>query len=150
LNISLIRGVFAAGLLALTAMSSAWANAEETAAVPAQPPAPNGPVTKVTLSAVIADGAKPMRDELLWIVARTDQGGAQVVATQTSAKPQLSLAPGKYLVTAKFGTTEISNEIAIGSEAASHVFNLNSGFVRLRMIPNAGAPAVTGPGTWGV
>jgi hypothetical protein len=83
-------------------------------------------------------------------VARTDQGGAQVVATQTSAKPQLSLAPGKYLVTAKFGTTEISNEIAIGSEAASHVFNLNSGFVRLRMIPNAGAPAVTGPVTWEV
>lgn len=147
MNISLIRGVLAAGLLAITAMSSAWANAEETAAVP---PQPEGSTTKVTLSAVIADGAKPMRDEILWIVARTDQGGAQVVATQTSAKPQLSLVPGKYLVTAKFGTTEISNEIAIGSEAASHVFNLNSGVVRLRMIPNAGAPAVTGPVTWEV
>lgn len=150
MNIFFLRGVVAAGLLALTAMSSACATAEETAAVPAQPPAPNGPLTKVTLSAVIAEGAKPMRDELLWIVARTDQGGAQVVATQTGAKPELSLAPGTYLVTAKFGTTEISNEIAIGSAAANHVFNLNSGVVRLRMIPNAGAPAVTGPVTWEV
>lgn len=129
---------------------STSAVAEETAAIPAQPPAPNGPVTKVTLSAVIAEGAKPMRDELLWIVARTDHGGAQIVATQTGAKPQLSLAPGKYLVTAKFGATEISNEIAIGAEAANHVFNLNSGFVRLRMIPNAGAPAVSAPVTWEV
>lgn len=147
MNISLIRGVLAAGVLAITALSSAWAVAEETAAVP---PKPEGPTTKVTLSAVIADGAKPMRDEILWIVARTDRGGAQVVATQTSTKPQLSLAPGKYLVTAKFGTTEINKEIAVGSEAASHVFNLNSGMVRLRLIPNAGAPAVTAPVTWEV
>lgn len=147
---SYFRGVLAAALLALAATSTACANAEETAAIPAQPPAPDGPTTKVTLSAVIAEGAKPMRDDILWIVARTEEGGAQVVATQTGAAPELALAPGKYLVTAKYGSTEISNEIAIGSAAANHVFNLNSGVVRLRMIPNAGSPAVTGDVTWEV
>lgn len=135
--------------MALAASSTAGANAEETASVPAQTAA-DGPTTKVTLSAVIAAGAKPMRDDILWIVARTEEGGAQVVATQTGAKSELALAPGTYLVTAKYGSTEISNQIAIGSAEANHVFNLNSGIVRLRMIPNAGSPVVTGDVTWEV
>lgn len=146
----IIRGVAAAALLAFSALSSACAFADETAAVPAQPPAPSGPTTKVTLSAVIAEGAKPMRDEILWTVTRAGDAGAQVVATDSAPKTVMNLAPGNYIVTASYGSTVISKEIAIRDAAENHVLNLNSGIVRLKLIPNAGAPAVTGDVTWEV
>lgn len=142
-----IRSLRAAAVLAVTATLPACASAEETAAVPAQP---SGPATDVKLSAVIADGAKQMRDQIFWIVARADGGAAEVVATQTGAAPKLALQPGRYLVTAKYGDTEVREEIAVGSEAAHHVLNLNAGIIRLRLVPNAGAPAVTGAVTWEV
>ncbi len=146
-----IRGLLAVAFAALMVSTTGCAIADETAAVPTQPPIPAGvAATKVTLSAVIADGAKPLKGDILWIVARTDQGGAQVVAQQTGTRPELTLVPGRYLVTARIGDAQISNEIAIGDAAASHVLNFNSGYVRLRMIPNAGAPAVTDAVTWEV
>lgn len=141
------RGLRAAAIIAATATLPACATAEETAAVPAQP---SGPATDVKLSAVIAQGAKPMRDQIFWIVARAEGTGAEVVATQTGAAPKLALAPGRYLVTAKYGDVEVRDEIAIGSEAAHHVVNLNAGVVRFRLVPNAGAPAVTDTVTWEV
>jgi hypothetical protein len=143
----LIRSFRAAALVAATASLSACAMAEETAAVPEQSP---GSAIPVKLSAVIAEGAKPMRDQILWIVARNDGNEAEVVATQTGAAPQLSLQPGRYLVTAKFGDTQVSEEIAIGGDTAHHVLNLNAGVIRMRLVPNAGAPAVTGDVTWEV
>lgn len=146
-----IRGLRAAALVLFMGSVAGGAMADDTAAVPTQPPLPEGvAATKVTLSAVIADGAKPMRNDIMWIVARTDEGGAQVVAQQSGARPELTLVPGRYLVTARFGDAQISNEIAIGDAAANHVFNFNAGFVRLRMIPNAGAPAITDDVTWEV
>lgn len=140
-----MRGVAAAALLALAGFWSACASADETASVPAQP---DGPRTKLTLSAVIAEGAKPMHEAVQWTVTRAD--GAEVVATEISAKSELALAPGNYLVTAQYGSTVISSPVALGDAAANHVVNLNSGMIRMKMIPNAGAQPVTGPVTWEV
>lgn len=139
-----IRTFRAAALVVATGLLPACATAEETAAIP---PAP-GPATDVKLSAVIAEGAKPMRDQIFWVVARDYGGQREVVATQTGATPKLALQPGRYVVTAKYGDTEVSEEIAIGGDAAHHVVNLNAGVISLRLVPNAGAPAVSDNVTW--
>jgi hypothetical protein len=106
----------------------------------------------VQLQATVAEGAKPLTTPLTWVVTRLRDGGApgEVIATPTEAAPKLSLAPGHYVVSAKYGDAEAHEEIVVGAEDSRHVLDLNAGFIRLDMIPHAGAPVVTRDITWEV
>lgn len=105
----------------------------------------------IRLQAVVAEGAKTMTDPLTWTVTRlSDKAGVpgEVIATKTAAAPTLSLAPGRYAVSATYGDAQAHEEIAVGSADATHVLSLDAGFISLSMIPHAGAPLVTSDITW--
>jgi len=107
----------------------------------------------IRFQAVIAEGAEPLEEPVSWVVTRlSEESGApgEVVATPTAAAPELSLAPGRYVVAARYGDAEAREEIVVGAEGASHVIDLNAGLVRLDMIPHAGAPVITDDVTWEV
>jgi len=143
-----MRVRFWAALLSSGVVCGAAA-ADETAAVPKVPPV--APTSTVRLQAVIAAGAKPMREAIAWTVSRLDGGvGPQAVATQSAAAPQLDLAPGRYAVTARYGDAEVRDEIVVGAAETAHVVNLDAGHVRFGMIPYAGAPVIADDVTWEV
>lgn len=119
------------------------AYADKAAAAPAE--------SKIQLQAVVADGAAPLSDPLAWTVTRlSDTSGVpgKVIVHKTAASPKLSLAPGNYVISAKYGNAEAHDRITVDSADATHVLNLNAGFMNLSMIPHAGAPMVTGNVTW--
>lgn len=112
----------------------------------------SGGGSDVLFQAVVAEGAEPLDEPLSWVVTRLSDGGApgEVVATPTAAAPGLSLAPGRYVVSAKYGDAEVHEEIVVGTDDARYVLDLNAGLIQLDMIPYAGAPTITRDITWEV
>jgi hypothetical protein len=125
------------------AILSGAAYADKAAAAPAE--------ANIQLQAIVAEGAKPMSDPVDWIVTRlSERSGVpgEVIITKTAAAPELSLAPGRYVISARRGEAKAYDKITVGSADATHVLNLDAGFMNLSMIPHAGAPTVTGNVTW--
>jgi hypothetical protein len=125
----------------------------QTASLPATP-IPSGPPTKVTLQASVMQGAKPLRDPLVWTISvplagTIDQPGAQV-ATQNGPKGEFALPQGTYVVTIKDAEAVIHNVMIVGATPISKVIPLNVSVVGVKMIPYTGAKVITQPIHWEV
>ncbi len=127
--------------------------AAQTASLPPTP-IPSGPPTKVTLQASIMQGAKPLKDPLVWTVSVPQPGtvnrpGTQV-ATQNGAKAEFNLPQGTYVVTIKDAEAIVNAVVIVGAAPISKVIPLNVAVVGVRMIPYTGAKLITQPIHWEV
>jgi hypothetical protein len=125
----------------------------QTASLPATP-IPSGPPTKVTLQASVMQGAKPLRDSLVWTISvplagTLDRPGAQV-ATQNGPKGEFALPQGTYIVTIKDAEAIIDSVMIVGATPISKVIPLNVSVVGVKMIPYTGAKVITQPIHWEV
>jgi hypothetical protein len=125
----------------------------QTASLPATP-IPSGPPTKVTLQASVMQGAKPLRDPLVWTISvplagTIDRPGAQV-ATQNGPKGEFALPQGTYVVTIKDAEAIIHSVMIVGATPISKVIPLNVSVVGVKMIPYTGAKVITQPIHWEV
>src|SRR5262249_1617352 len=73
-------------------------------------PAKPGPETtgsgKLSLSAVVVNGAKPVKESVSWTISRpakTSGGADEIVTIKQAAAPKLALPPGHYRVMAQYG-----------------------------------------------
>ncbi len=99
----------------------------------------------VRLDAIIAPGGKPIADTISWTVAKLE---GEVVASQTAAQAKFALAPGKYKVTVEYGHAKSTHDLVVGTSAGKQTFNLNAGYLTVKMIPHSGAPAIKDDVTW--
>jgi hypothetical protein len=99
----------------------------------------------VQFEAIIASGGRPIADKLLWTV--TDEKGTPV-ASETSARPKFALMPGTYKVTADMGVGKVTNDLVVGNVHGKQVVNLNAGYLAVKVIPHAGAPAIKDDVKW--
>ncbi len=125
----------------------------QTASLPATP-IPSGPPTKVTLQASVMQGAKPLRDSLIWTISvplagTIDRPGAQV-ATQNGPKGEFALPQGTYIVTIKDAEAIIDSVMIVAATPISKVIPLNVSVVGVKMIPYTGAKVITQPIHWEV
>ncbi len=96
---------------------------------------------KLELGGVIIQGAKPLKDDIAWVVEPIGktEGAKQEAKGPT---PTFSLVPGKYRVTGTLGNASVNREIDVRS-AAKVVLDFNAGYARLAMIPARGAKPVS-------
>jgi hypothetical protein len=128
--------------LSSTQASAATRIGTQTASLPSTP-IPSGPPTKVTLQASIMQGAKPLRDPLVWTISvpqlgTIDQPGTQV-SSQNGPKAEFELPQGTYVVTVKDAEAVVNSIMIVDATPISKVIPLNLGIVGLKMIPYTGA-----------
>lgn len=120
-------------------------------AVPAAPAKP-GPETtgsgKLSLSAVVANGAKPVKETVSWTVSRPAKSAGlpdEVVTTKQAAAPKIALPPGRYRVTAQYGLAKAVQDVDIVDGDNAQALNLKAGTISLKLVPTSGAaPAKDG------
>ncbi len=137
----------------LTATQPVTTTQTQTASLPPTP-IPTGPPTKVTLQASIMQGAKPLKDPLVWTISvpqagTVDRPGTQV-ATQNGPKAEFQLPQGTYVVTIKDAEAVINSVMIVGATPIAKTIPLNVAIVGVRMIPYTGAKLITQPIHWEV
>jgi hypothetical protein len=125
----------------------------QTASLPPTP-IPSGPPTKVTLQASVMQGAKPLKDPLVWTVSvpqagTVDHPGTQV-ATFNGPKADFNLPQGTYVVTIKDAEAIVNSVMIVGAVPIVKTIPLNVATVGVRMIPYTGAKLITQPIHWEV
>jgi hypothetical protein len=121
------------------------------AALPLEKPAAKDATGMLKLTGVVAAGAKALKDPIQWTVVRPASGDKPMVAIarETSAQPTIKLAPGRYIVEAIWKGTSIQHDVIVPpGKPHTEVVNFNAGTIRLKMIPNSGAPAISSPVQW--
>lgn len=133
--------------------TAAAAAPTQTASLPPTP-IPSGPPTKVSLQASIMQGAKPLKDPLVWTVTvpapgTVNQPGTQV-ATQNGPKVDFELPQGTYVISTKDQEAVVNTVLIVGPTPITKVIPLNISLVGVRMIPYTGAKLITDPIHWEV
>lgn len=104
---------------------------------------------RVSLEAVIANGAKTLKDRISFTVSRFENGGVgPIVATAERSPAELSLPAGHYRVSTVYGDVAVDSNLEVASSAVKHRVNLNAGWVRLKVIPHRGAKPMKGDVDW--
>ncbi len=141
----LYRTAFAGAIsLGLSAVPAGVALAgEQMAAV--------GDQQRIKLEAVIANGAKTLKDRISFTVSRFENGAVgPIVATAEKSPAELSLPAGQYRVATVYGDVAVDSNLEVASAAVKHRVNLNAGWVRLKVIPHRGAKPLKGDVAWEV
>ena len=117
-------------------------------------PIPSGPPTKVTLQASVMQGAKPLKDPLVWTISvpqagTIDRPGTQV-ATFNGPKAEFNLPQGTYVVTVKDAEAKVNSVMIVGAVPIVRTVPINVATVGVRMIPYTGAKLITQPIHWEV
>jgi hypothetical protein len=130
------------------------ATQNQVAALPPQPTnAASLTPVKVTLQAVIIQGAPPLREPLIWTVSKPGQSNKQIglqVASMTGPRGEFSIPPGDYIVTIKQREAVITQPLTVGAIPVVKTMVLNTSIVGVRMIPYTGGKIVTEPVHWEV
>jgi hypothetical protein len=125
----------------------------QTASLPPTP-IPSGPPTKVSLQASIMQGAKPLKDPLVWTMTVPAPGTVNqpgtIVATQNGPKAEFDLPQGTYVVSVKDQEAIVNSVVIVGATPIAKVIPLNISLVGVRMIPYTGAKLITEPIHWEV
>jgi hypothetical protein len=122
-------------------------------ALPVETPAANTTTAVLKLQAIVAAGAKPIKDPIVWTVVRPDGNGqpAAAVARQTKSEPTIKLPPGSYIVEANWNGMRSQRSVdLIAGKPSTQVFNFNTGTVKIKMIPYTGAAVVATPVQWDI
>lgn len=108
-----------------------------------------GDQQRIKLEAVIANGAKTLKDRISFTVSRFENGAVgPIVATAEKSPTELSLPAGQYRVATVYGDVTVDSNLEVSSSAVKHRVNLNAGWVRLKVIPHRGAKPVKGDVAW--
>lgn len=121
------------------------------AALPLEKPAAKEATGVLKLTGVVAAGAKALKEPIRWTVVRPASDGKPMVAVAlaTEAQPTVKLAPGRYIVEAIWKGMSIQQDVMVpAGRPLTQVINFNAGTIRLKMIPNSGAPAIASPVQW--
>lgn len=90
----------------------------------------------VTLVALLTEDGQQIDQGMVWHVfeetAGTDGRGTRLITTSRAASPRLSLAPGRYVVSASFGRAHLTRRVTVPQNGATvERFVLNAGGLRL-------------------
>ncbi len=103
----------------------------------------------VTLNVVIAEGAEPMREAVVFSFARIGPGGRlEPLAEEVGAPLKTTLADGRYQVEARYGDASALSVFDVSGRAVTHRVNLNAGWAQLRVIPHRGAQPLASAIDW--
>jgi len=103
---------------------------------------------KVKFHAVSAQGAKPLKETLKWVIQPAKGTGGE---TQKFSKPQVEteLAPGDYKVTVTLDMATVTQPVKI-TKAGKQEVVLNIGNASFRMIPSNKGKTVDEQITWSI
>lgn len=137
----MMRRLFALLLFALTMPMGTASAQREPPSLPLPPtvPAPSvsgGPATgpqTLTLSAVVAGDARPIRSGLVWRIYRDRGAGSapELVSKLTAATPTTTLEPGNYVVHAGYGLASATKRISVTSGALNERLSIDAGALKL-------------------
>ena len=118
----------------------------------AKPQPPGAEAGTVSMTGVIAKGAKPIKEPISWTVTRiSGDCRGQVIATKTAPMLDVTLDPGNYRIRAQYETAEASTQIAVAKkQKVTQEINFRAATVTFRMIPHSGAPVIEDPVSWRV
>ncbi|WP_299400046.1 hypothetical protein [Pelagibius sp.] len=103
----------------------------------------------VTLDVVIAEGAEPLREAVVFSIARIGPGGRlEPPAEEVGAPLKTTLADGRYQVEARYGDASALSVFDVSGRAVTHRVNLNAGWAQLRVIPHRGAQPLASAIDW--
>ncbi|TQV78415.1 hypothetical protein [Denitrobaculum tricleocarpae] len=141
----LCRAAFVGAVsIGLSTVSAGFAQADDQMAAV-------GDQQRINLEAVIANGAKTLKDKISFTVSRFENGGVgPIVATAEKSPAELSLPAGQYRVSTVYGDVTVDSNLEVASSAVKHRVNLNAGWVRLKVIPHRGAKPMKGDVSWEV
>lgn len=114
---------------------------------------PPGGTAPLHLQAIVVQGAKPIKDPIIWTVVVPAANGqpAQAIARVTKAQPKLDLPPGNYIVEANWNGARIEKKVLVqAGKTRTEVLNFNAGTITMKMIPHTGAAAISNPVQWEV
>lgn len=110
-----------------------------------------GDQQRIKLEAVIANGAKTLRDRISFTVSRIENGAiGPIVATAEKSPAELTLPAGQYRVATVYGDVAVDSNLEVASAAVKHRVNLNAGWVKLKVIPHRGAKPFKGDVSWDI
>jgi len=108
-----------------------------------------GDQQRITLEAIIATGAKTLKDRVSFTISRIKNGAiGPIVATADKSPAEVKLPTGRYRVATVYGEVSIDSNLDVASSTVKHRVNLNAGRVNLKVIPHRGAKAVKGDVEW--
>jgi hypothetical protein len=141
-----LAGLLCAGLAA--APGSAWAQTDfnTVSKVCPQDDQSGG----VALSAIMVDGARPIRDPIKWTISAMDGSCSGLdVARVIKANPTVALAPGRYRLTARYEQAVAGDTLTVSAgPAQKHQVNMNAALINFRLVLTPGSPMVTTPLKW--
>jgi hypothetical protein len=123
--------------------ASALVGALSTTLALAQVPAPGSPSVPgaaanapqtgtLSLSAVFAGDAKPIRSGLVWrVFAEKADAPAILVERSTAASPTFTLQPGNYVVHVAYGFATASQRLTTSADARAERLTVNAGALKL-------------------
>ncbi len=105
------------------------------------------------LVARLASNSPPLSANIKWEIynfTKSSDGNRAQILTSDVARPNLPLAPGKYIVRAVFGVSSTAKVIEISpAQITDATFVLNTGGIRVKPVLIAGTPpAGKGPRQW--
>ncbi|WP_282609967.1 hypothetical protein [Pelagibius sp. Alg239-R121] len=110
-----------------------------------------GDQQRIKLEAVIANGAKTLKDRISFTVSRFENGAVgPIVATAEKSPTELKLPAGQYRVATVYGDVTVDSNLEVASSAVKHRVNLNAGWVKLKVIPHRGAKPLKGEIAWDI
>lgn len=110
-----------------------------------------GDQQRIKLEAVIANGAKPLKDRISFTVSKIENGAiGPIVATAEKSPTELKLPAGQYRVATVYGDVTVDSNLVVAATTVKHRVNLNAGWVKLKVIPHRGAKPVKGDVAWDI
>ena len=110
--------------------------------------AAEGPLTKVSLTAVVTAGAESLSDVEFTVTSVDSTAPVQVKALSDQGPTTVEVPSGRYKVMASYGHTTAEKEISVGGAPSSHEISLNAGTVFLKLIKSVGGPMIKSDLDW--
>ena len=117
-------------------------------ALPMSALAADGSLQTLSLSAVAASGAEPLRD-VHFSVKSLDSGSAlEVKALSENGPAEVQVPAGRYKVTATYGHTTVEEQVTVSNGGSRVQIALNAGTVFMKLLHNVGGKTYTTGVTW--
>ena len=117
-------------------------------ALPTAASAADGALQTLSLSAVAAAGAEPLRDVHFSVKSLDAGSGLEVKALSESGPAEVQVPAGRYKVTATFGHTKVEEQVTVSNGGSRVQIALNAGTVFMKLLHNVGGKTYTTGVTW--
>ncbi len=116
--------------------------------LPASVSAADGPLETLSLSAVSAAGAQPIRDVHFSVTSLDSRDFPEVKALSENGPAQVQVPAGRYKVTATYGHAKAEEQVTVANGGSNVQIALNAGTIFMKLLHNVGGKTYRQGVTW--